>query len=227
MKLLLRSDFIDYYDHHFDTLDRPRIHMNYQRMSRVNYTRHDNFLYMRETLNLLTPEFGIVEDMHRRFRFSTRLPDVVVYIDDKAHQGDGKEKLGLEEAMRKYPQSLCSMYLKEEPSTSYRVVAIGEDGPRVWLKYQSLTHPWKSNVGDVEVEKVAWKGTKKPDRGHIPNIVSYNSPIFAVDFVAFNGNLYAIDFNHSPLLRWTGIEELVEPKMIVKEIRKWMIRAMH
>lgn len=226
MKLILRSDFIDYYDHHFDILSRPQVHLTYSRMSRNNHTRLDNLVYMRENLNLLVPEFGTVDEISKRMRFSTRTPEVVVYLDPKAHQGDGKEKLPLEDALRKHPQNLCTLYLSEEPSVSYRLIGIGENGPRVWLKYSSSNHPWKSNVGEVDIERVAWRGTKKPDRGHIPSVVSHISPVFAIDFVANGGNMYAVDFNHSPLLRWTGVEELIEPKEIVEGIRQWMIQAM-
>lgn len=226
MKLLLRSDFIDYYDHHFDVLTRPQVHLTYSRLSRNNYTRQDNLMYMRENLNLLVPEFGTVSEIHRRLRFSTRTPEVVVYLDPKAHQGDGKEKLLLEDALRKHPNSLCTLYLSDEPSVSYRLVGVGEVGPRVWLKYSSSNHHWKSNVGEVEIERIAWSGAKKPDHGHIPNVVSHVAPLFAIDFVAHGGNMYAIDFNHSPLLRWTGVEELIEPEEIVKEIKQWTIQAM-
>lgn len=215
MKLLLRSDFIDYYDDYFDTLKKPEVHHTFHRTSRDKTPRLDLLDYMSGQLRLLTPPYGSVREVSERIRFNQSEKHLVVYNNPYAHRGDGKEKVSLKSALQRYPNKPCSLYMKpDEGIKSYRLLSIGES-IRYLLSYES-THSWKSNVGEVRVEII-----QDP-----PHIVSHHYPMFAIDFVVSGGVPYAIDFNSAPELHNTPIHDLVRPEEIVKEIRRWMITSM-
>ena len=45
--------------------------------------------------------------------------------------------------------------------------------------------------------------------------------MYAIDFVFNFDTMYAIDYNITPQIRGTGIEDVLEGRKIVKEIKKW------
>lgn len=215
MKLLLRSDFRDYYDHHFDILLKPEIHHVFHRTAKDRTSRLDLLDYMSGQMNLLTPTYGTVREVADKLRFSHEDKHLVVYTNPYAHRGDGKERVTLKSALKRYPNKDCSLYLKPDEGTkSYRLLSIGHS-IRYLMSYES-THTWKSNVGDVDIELL-----ENP-----PKITSHHYPMFAVDFVISGGIPYAIDFNSAPGLAGTPVESLIDPKTIVKEIKEWMIESM-
>jgi hypothetical protein len=213
MKLVLFSDFTDYYDHCFDTISQPEPHLTYKRLSRTEYTRSHVFDYLSKELNLLTPTYGTVKEVREKLRASYQEPYVVVYHDERAHRGDGKSRMKLSAAPS---DALCSVHIPSD-STSLRLVLLGCRGQSFWLKYQS-NHVWKSNVGNVTIERTS---------GESNIVLSKLSPLSAIDFVVgFDGLLYAVDFNTAPQLSGTPLESVLDPNTIKEEIYKWMIEAM-
>lgn len=216
MKVVLNSDFIDYYDHWFDRVYTPEVHLTFQRKS-IGFTPRLELLdYMSSELGLTVPEFGTVREVASRVRLFDSNIFLVVYTDDMKHRGDGKEKVSLKSALKRFPNKPCSLYIPpDEKSKSYRLLSIGKNTTYM-LSYQS-THAWKSNVGDVEVKIVD---------GVVPLVSSRHYPLFAIDFVVSGGVPYAVDFNSAPGIGGTPIEDVITGEEIVKEIKTWMIAAM-
>ena len=202
MKLKLLSNFNDYYDHWFD-LDGNV----FKRTTNSGMIRGRMFSFMRSH-GLTVPIYGIVQHLENYL-----YPDkkVVVYLDENKHCGEGKQLLTLGEACKLYPFKLCTEYLvNENPfgyAVSYRHLQIGNRA--FWIKYISYTD-WRSNCGEGDIELIE---ERKPIE--IPH-----KPLFAVDFVEKSGIYYAIDFNISPGIRGTGIEDIIPPKEVVDLIKE-------
>lgn len=207
MKLQLRSDFIDYYDHYFD-----RNGIVFNRYSRNNISRLEMFNMM-ENWGLKVPEYGLCNKLSENNSISDN--KVVVYLDQYAHQGEDKELLSLEKACLKHPQKLGSIYIPTSDridgfkSISYRLLQVGI--ARFWILYCS-PDDWRSNAGNCSIEVL------KTTRYYGYTKVPY--PLFAIDFVAQN-KLYAIDFNTSPGIKHTGIENIFKAEEVVNEIKKF------
>lgn len=216
MKVVLNSDFIDYYDHWFDRIYTPEVHLTFNRKSIGVTPRLELLDYMSSELGLAVPEFGTVKEVANRLRLFDSATYLVVYTDDMKHRGDGKEKVSLKSALKRFPNKPCSLYLPpDEKSKSYRLLSIGRNTTYL-MSYQS-THSWKSNVGEVGVKMVD---------GVVPLVSSPHYPLFSIDFVVSNGIPYAVDFNSAPGIGGTPVEEVLEGQEIVKEIKTWMIASM-
>lgn len=218
-KTVLKTDFIDYYDHWFDKLVIPEPHHTFKRMSRTQTSRRVFLEYM-EDLDIVQNVIphGLPEELGEKFGLNT---EVVVYTDPYAHTGYGKEKMTAKEADKRFQLNHASLFMESVwPSSTIRRVQIGTKA--AYMIYSS-NHPWKSNVGDVQI-KVMSKPIEFADVEPNPNF-----PMFAIDYI-FQDTLdqskwYAIDFNPAPLLKFTPVEEVMSPQEVVQEIREWMVWA--
>ncbi|RJX18212.1 MAG: hypothetical protein C4570_07165 [Ammonifex sp.] len=215
MRVKLRSDFWDYYDHWFDAV----ADVTFERFSRGGVNRREMFEFL-ESIDLRVPLYGKPREIFDRlgdfFRRRPQLVEVVVYLDERAHQGEGKIKVLLPEALEKYPDYLALQYIPATPSgngVSLRYLQVGDK--IFWLKYRSRNN-WRSNCGDVEIRVL---GQEKD--GYHPKI---EHPLFAIDFVPTDDTLYAVDFNIAPQIRGTGVENLVPAKKAAEAIKKALFR---
>lgn len=217
MRLVLETDFSDYYDDYFDKRKNPSVHHTLWRFSKDKTPRLELLSYMKNQLSLIVPEFGTVREVANRIRLDTTNKHVVVYHDEFSHYGDGKEKVGINSAFKRFPLKPCSLYMSpDEKSESLKYVSIGL-GTHFLLKYTS-NHGWKSNVGDVSVELLG--------HGDTGPIQSHHYPVFSIDFVVSNKIPYAVDFNASPKLGGTPIENIMPPDEVVREIKSWIVQSM-
>ncbi len=207
-KVQLETDFIDYYDHMFDSVGRK-----FRRMSRTHMTRSAAFRRMQE-LGLDVPLYGTVSRMWDMLTDCDR--QVVVYTDELAHRGECKELMFLKEACIKYQDEdpLCALFIDtaSEQPFSVRYLRIG---PHVfWLCFSS-DDEWRSNCGsDVSVTFVA-------DQGIAIDENTYH-PLLAIDFIPSTGGVwYAVDYNTSPGLRHTPIEDELTAQEVVDAIKIW------
>lgn len=214
----LHTDFHDYYDHCFaGHWQRPeRI---FERVSTQGMDRKEMLAYM-ASLGLQTPRYGkvswLVPHLRQEWGDLACLAEVVVYTDPKAHAGEGKVKLTLDEAQAQYPDHLASEHIPNTPNGTGQTLRYLRVGKRqFWLRYTSLDD-WRSNCGEVEIEVLC---EEKPlaagDRSPVPYPLY---PLFAVDFVRAADKLIAIDFNTAPGLRGTGLEERLMPQAVYEEI---------
>lgn len=228
MKLGLRSDFDDFYDHWFcpSHEDPDRV---FDRMSRTTMRKRDQFELL-EKLEFNTPRHGIVRDWVLTYSFSNfDSACVVVYTDELAHAGEGKILVSPQLAVKQYPDHYASFYIKTTSdgidgvngtAESYRLLQIGSRN--FYLRYRS-EGSWQSNSGnDVQIELM--------ERQHIwefgerEGSLLKGKPLFAIDFVKpLDANLsLAIDFNTAPGLKNTGIEETVTSWQIYTWIEQWI-----
>ncbi len=201
MKLKLRTDFFDYYDHWFD-LDGQV----FERLSTGGMSRGEMFKYLNDH-GIRTAGYGKV---HTFASMGPSISHVVVYTDEQCHRGDGKLLLALGEALRDYPDTLASVYIKQGIGISHRHLQIGEY--HFWLRYQS--RDWRSNCGDVDITLLDC------GVGYHPTI---DQPLFAIDFVGEDRRL-AVDFNIAPGIRGSGVEGLLSGKEVVDAIKEAYFR---
>jgi len=218
----LDSNFRDWYDFAFE-----RSGPVYTRDIGGGMSRPEMFEYM-QSLDLDVPAHGTVQELAARYR---RDPDsieayllqhnilqLVVYLDERAHCGEGKTLLDIQDALQRYPNHYCSQHIPATPTglgSTLRYLHVGQR--RWWLRYNSL-NDWRSNVGDVEIEVMY---EEKP--GYHPRI---KLPMFAIDFVHAGAKLYAIDFNEAPGLdplngRIPASEIVAQLKLLANSTRMW------
>jgi hypothetical protein len=205
---------MDYYDHWFD-----REGVAFHRMSRTRLSRNDALLKLTNDMGIQVPTFNLIRNLYE-FKLLEPDEEVVVYIDEYAHASEGKEKMLLSEAYSRYPDRVASIYLRRRSGKpmSLRYLRIGPDDIW-WLEYWS-DDEWRSNYGNVKIV-IADDYTIRACKFHDPR----ETPLLAIDFIESRDGLWAaIDYNTSPGLRHTPIEETVSGIEIVSKIKKWFER---
>lgn len=221
-KIYLRSDFTDYYDYHFNSYS-PN-YLRFTRLSKSGMSRQEMFEFFTK-LGISTPIYGKVKEVGLQLekdynkinpKFIEQYQQVVVYLDQNCHRGEGKIKVSIQEGLNKYPNLFCSQYIVNTRSgngLSWRHLQIG-DLP-LWLEYSS-ENDWRSNCGDVEI-----KILEQDQPQFHPKICN---PLWAIDFV-FNGiRLHAIDFNIAPQVKGTGIENILSAKDCANAIKRGILK---
>lgn len=219
MKLYLESDFHNWYDHAFDSRYDSEAEP-FRRVSTDGMNRKEMFEFLDYSLWLHIPINGTVQEVfEQRFGKSAKFFEnhIVLYHDITSHSGENKELIRANQALKQYPDTFCSVYIKhkdwEEHSfgISYRYLKIGKN--HYWLKYTSYDD-WRSNNGNVKIELL--DNIERFDNVlYIPSYV----PFFAIDFIADKyEDFYAIDYNIAPGLKWTGIEQILSPNDVYKLI---------
>lgn len=217
MHIFLKSDFRDYYDHWFysERASQTPADAVFTRTMSKGMSRPVMMRYMRD-IGLETPRFGIVGDLIDRL--GVQAP-VVVHLDVRAHAGEGKVLMSVADAVKQYPDKLCIEHISDvSPKTSggarsFRLLKIGKR--YFGMKYESK-NDWRSNAGDVQISRLT-EMTGLPSIPHQVKKISH--PLFAIDFaLRDDGKAYAIDFNESPGLRGTGIEDIVSGKEVYDQI---------
>jgi hypothetical protein len=218
-KIKLVSDFWDYYDHWFDGSDAEIV---FERRSTGGMDRLQMLEYLK-SLGLRVPAFGCVRDLYDRKRREWQgnidivdsLLSVVVYLDERAHRGEGKVLLSLCDAMEQYPDHLATEYIPALPSghgLTWRYLQVGDKV--FWLEYTSRDD-WRSNCGNVHIRVLSREKDSYNER------IKY--PLFAVDFVPAGNKLYAIDFNIAPGVKGTSVEELLPAREAAEAIKKAVV----
>jgi hypothetical protein len=206
MKLKLMSNFYDYYDHWFD-LDGS----TFERSTKGGMVRGRMFGFLRNK-GFDTPIYGIVSHLKNAFYLEDD-DKIVVYTNENLHCGEGKKLMTLKDAYtdKKLQKCLCTQYINSDNpfnyAVSYRHLQIGNRA--FWLRYISY-NDWRSNYGDGDIELIEERKSIK-----IPSV-----PLYAIDFVEKNGIYYAIDFNISPGIRGTGVEDILPAKEVVDLIKE-------
>lgn len=217
-KVRLRSDYWDYYDHWFDVIAG----ITFERFSHSGMSRREIFEFL-GSIGVRVPFYGKPQEVFEQLdKFSKEYPqliDVVVYLDERAHRGEGKVKVLLPEALETYPNHLVSQYIPALPSgagLSWRYLQVGDKV--FWLRYCSRDD-WRSNCGDVKVEVLS-----RERDGYHPRIAY---PLFAVDFVPAGKTLYAIDFNVAPQVKGTGVESILGAEEAANAIKRAVVYFAH
>lgn len=232
MKTILRTDFLDYYDHWFDRCHSlNETDYCFRRYQDGNHP--DSFLALKRSTmfalfvehGLRTPRHGKVEELVQELTDCTHGPDstilLVVYLDELSHRGDDKVLSSIEDALKKFPGQLASVYLggQDQKGVSYRYLRAGFK--EFWLRYQSCDD-WRSNCGDVQVDLLSAGGQGLPSEVKaVRGVLSY-APLVAVDFVRFRGSYHGIDINLAPGMRRTGIGRRLSAKKMADNIKDFI-----
>lgn len=206
MKIILKSDFIDFYDHQFDVNTGSEDFIVFNRFSKSGMNREQMFKFFREN-NIRTPEFGKVKE----FALNDKL---IVYTDIDAHCGEGKILINSKEDYEKYKDSFCVEYIEGTNNESYRLLKIGYR--HFWLKYKSEDN-WQSNVGDVEIKVLA--ELKHP----LFEKIGVEYPLLGIDYIFKEFEMLAVDYNISPGLKFSGIEKYMSPNDIYNDIKEYIV----
>jgi hypothetical protein len=208
-RVRLVSDFIDYYDHMFDLSGKV-----WHRNSRDQFSRQAMFEVM-SSMGLNIPVIGTVGEFWAG-SIKSSSGKMVAYYDEYAP--DSHELV--------WKSTFTSEYIEDSElapgTTSWRYLRIGTLSP-IWLEYQS-TDKWRSNYGDVQISIL---NNFNYRIGLCLPVVEENEPypMLAIDFVRSSKHkYYAIDYNTSPGLKWTGIEDIYKPTEIADSVREWYRR---
>jgi hypothetical protein len=190
--IALRSDFVDYYDHHLGpavTSIHPQA-LIWERFATGGLDRAGLFGVL-AAAGIKCPLVDTLDAMRRLLGPMAR---VVVYTDPRAHRGEGKELMTLGAALGLYPKTtLASKYVEPPAAVAESVRWLQVGARRFWLKYTNGDRAeWRSNVGAVAVELLP----EEPPADLFPAI---QDPLAAIDFVRDGaGNKWAVDFNTAP-----------------------------
>lgn len=223
--MILRSTFYDYYDGDFGQTGPV-----FRRVGGNSGPPKREQFRLLEAAGFRTPPHGLVGDVYYSWWEAERewVRAVVAYEDESAHCGEGKVFVSEreikvtpsmggnrpDELRRNHLVGLyCSAFVgpryRPTSATSWRRLQIG---PHVfWVEYRSATS-WMSNVdGECEVIGV------EMDAGFHPHI---RRPLFAIDFV-LGREMYAVDLNYAPGVRWSGVENHLPGPAAVAAIQAW------
>lgn len=212
MNIALKSDFRDYYDHWF-------LNAHFHNDYKLAFTRNMDqglsrplmFDFMSKELNLRVPQYGKISQLQSLIDPNEY---VVLHENLRIHVGEGKKLIRFKQIAS--TDDFVVKYIDpSEENTSYRYLRIGKK--HFWFKYTS-ENDWRSNVGDVVIKRI---------RNSMATLVNFDvvkHPLYAIDFVKDkNGKMYALDFNESPGLKGTGIEEILKPKEVYNLICEELI----
>ena len=151
---------------------------------------------------------GRVLDMAREFPGS----DLVVYLDERAHRGEGKERMEASVAADSCPDAWCSLMVGE-PGVSTRHFQWGD---------RALTMDFESrDPGEWRSQKGPHAVTRTREGSAFDLFPKIPFPLFAIDFVGGTG--LATDLQFSPGHMNDGLWDAIGPR----EAYSALARAAH
>jgi|GEM_PF-1360121 len=198
MELQLQSNYRDWYDFAFERQGEVYRRFDYEGPNRRQ------MLVMFETSGLPVPRHGLVRDLIPRLAAEfdpqiraqalLQVAEVVVYLDESQHAGEGKIKVQAAEALERYPDHYASEFHTATPNgkgKTFRYLQVGNR--RWWLLYWS-EDDWRSNAGDCDCRLLCEEVSLYDPL--------FRYPMFAIDFLPKdNAPYWAIDFNLAPGLK--------------------------
>jgi len=207
VKLKLNSDFEDYYDSAF----AQEGNLTFPRLTSNEIPRKELYKLIGKH-KLIPPVFGKVKKFIKKIPWEQA---VIVFSNADLHSGGEKTVMSFKEAYKEHPDKYMSIYSVTERGESFRYLQIGKEA--FFLRYKSDV--WDSTKNPkIEVERV--------EEGDEIKMKPFDYPMYAVDFVRFEDRfgkewMLAVDFNTAPILKGTGIEELIAPFEIVALLQEW------
>jgi hypothetical protein len=208
------TDYRQWYDEIFD--GEPPV---FERMAftRGGLSKSAQFGFFKSLLCAVPPH-GIVKDLFNHLDspcLGSTIPkslaidiQCVVYLDEYAHRGEGKERMALAEAVTRYPNHYGCLYIPQSgPPLAYRMVRFGD--LTFWLRQTGDPSSWQSNRRDHET-------VLEKQRASQPNPVS--RVLWAIDFLPTPFGLLAMDFNTAPELSTLGETGALTVAEVAKEL---------
>lgn len=185
MRLIIDSDFNDWYDTFFDSAKSYNgVYITLVRDScDYSYSKTMALVILGKIYKV--PIHGLVTSFD---------PDtkVVVYEDQYAHAGEGKILTTPRQCKNKELE--CSLYMKpDEPGTAFRYLRVGIHN--FHLRYKSNT--WMSNMNpDITAQEMTPADLQ--DFSLINQCGFRQKPLLALDYVVSGGQKYFLDINTAP-----------------------------
>jgi hypothetical protein len=172
------------------------------------------------TLGLPTPRHGSVSDLAQHLSHpltGLRAPASVleeirciVYHDEFAHRGEGKELLPLSAALEQFPTQFASLYhASSTGAVAFRLARLGQ--LVFWLRQESAVSDWRSNRQERETV-LSREVAIEPNP--IPRV------LWAIDFILGPEGLLAVDFNTAPDLTTLGETDALSPPDVLAELNR-------
>jgi hypothetical protein len=216
-RIILKSDFRDFYDYWFDNHYGVGNELTFYRISKGGMNRIEIMEHFK-SFGYSVPEFGFVKNMiitpeHKKQMW-------VVHTNIDVHRGEGKDLVSGEKALSYYPNEFCVSYKgnPESVGKSFRKLVIGNRNFTIFYKSED---DWRSNCGNVEC-KIDLEYLSNVPRDKVFNRKFCNLPLFAVDGVVYNGEGYYLDFNIAPGIP-KEIRSVISDKEIADEIKNWIL----
>lgn len=204
--LQLRSNVKLGYDYCFSTRAEWAFLRMYhtKHLSERDLSRRDMFAKL-EAAGINTVPNGTVEDLLGR-----RDPacGVVVYLDETAHMGLGKEWMSCERALREHPKAWCSEFIPP----AGRAIRHFQFGSRSFtLPFQSADD-WRCQVG--KTYSYAIPGSRYENL--FPHVIPY--PYWAIDFIP--GTDMATDFQFVPGVTDDRLDNWMSPREMYQALQE-------
>jgi hypothetical protein len=216
MKLKLVSDFRDYFDYLFDNEGEV-----FRRVTTDGLNRIEILEYLQK-LEFKTPLFGTVLELSKHL-IPTDI--IILHHDLNAHRGEGKQLISLEDALKEFSNVFATQFIQfkvkdmkpEVKGLSWRYLQVGTES--FWLEYTSI-EDWRSNCGDGDIQLFFRDKTELLSDHQYKDLLIFKYPLFAIDFVPVDNEIYAVDFNIAPQVKGTGVEKVLTAKEAVDSIKK-------
>jgi hypothetical protein len=227
--IYLQSDFIEPYD---SRLHDPMGSIRWKRLSRGGRNRReifkllDNYVAQTQQFRVHVAPHGTVKELWEKYEerevdgiwnanwdhtgICSSFSELVIYKDEMAHRGEGKEVVDVEDAIEECPDAYASVLLrnKQDYAISHRDLFIGNHVFK--LTYISMTDSWRSNCGHVVITLDDFK--IYPEYDKMPFTCKYGieitSPMYAFDYIDIpvscsqypdgSPERFYVDFNEAP-----------------------------
>jgi hypothetical protein len=225
----IQSDWLERYD---SLLHDPMGSIRWKRLSRGGRNRREIFKLLESYVSQCTPfpvhvaPHGTVKELWDKYQerevdgvwngnwahhhLCTSFNELVIYRDEMAHRGEGKEIVYADDAIIECPDAYASVLLrnKQDYAISHRDLYIGNHAFK--LTYVSLTDSWRSNCGHVVITLDGFE--VYTDYDHMPFTrklgIEIKSPMFAFDYIDVpvsssqfpdgKSERFYVDFNEAP-----------------------------
>ncbi|SMC79836.1 hypothetical protein [Sporomusa malonica] len=209
--VVLRSNFVDYYDDYFDSPSSisPLI---FERFTDKGMRRGEILKFLARN-GFSVPKHGILRDIGK---WAPHLRDnqyIVIYLDEYSHRGENKLLSTIDVGLKSYPNCLAAEFLGKSSDSAHALRLVQVGMKYFWISLQS--DDWRASSGNVKTS------IKKHGHGLQSNLFY---PLWAIDFVPvnFGGNevLYAVDFSSAPILGENDMDKILDAPTAVKEIKQ-------
>lgn len=201
-KLIIESDFSDYYDTASKDLDYSCNDLIYRRMAKESEQ-------INKSLSKLATLSVKVADMRQVKDFIIDKPkDLVVYLNPKSHSIEDRTVCGFYDAYEMYPDSFAMPFI-ENVRTLTKFVQIGYKRLRMVYEYDSLKLACTRLISITELTPYM-------------NFEIADS-VFSIDYLEVDGKLTAVDYNGVQNLSKLGIQNYIQPYEICGEL----VRALY
>lgn len=201
--LKIKSNFSDYYDTTAKTYNVPSAPDKvYDRNTHLYIHKSQSIQFLKalgvNTIKLIpVSQLGVYDN------------DVVVYLDDTLHGGQGKIVVSAQVALRDFSNCVCTHYYPDVCMT-YKVLWVGEKRYNVSFKKNHQGNAEQFDLGEISDITTLTPAYHK--KIHIP--------IYSIGYIETPNEMIATDFNEVQNLQKLSINTVLKPEDVISELIK-------